>query len=345
METQIQANPELFFFRGIYPGLSIGTASDRYAGWIGQIYTQDRYKISSRSKQVGGRVFKEEVLPVESVAEYFEHFETLELDFTFYSLLLDKNGAPSPTFHVLRRYKDHLRPSDRLFLKAPQAVSAQKIWRGKAFVENPDYLNEEVFTRRFYEPACDLLGGNLAGIIFEQEYQRKKERVKPKIFAKELDGFFSAAPRDERYHIEVRTEAYLTAPYFEILERHGLGGVLSHWTWLPPLWKQFHAGGRKFYNKGKDCIVRLMTPHGVRYEDAYNQAYPFADLVDGMMSPGMIEDAVLVAKEALSEDVRINMIVNNRAGGNAPMIARKFAERFLKRIAEEQIGLKKVTNS
>ena len=62
-------NPETFHFRGLHPLVSIGTASDRYAGWLGQIYTSERYtgQITRRSHAVGGKAFVEEVLPVESV--------------------------------------------------------------------------------------------------------------------------------------------------------------------------------------------------------------------------------------------------------------------------------------
>jgi hypothetical protein len=338
METEMNADPERFRFRGLHSGLSLGTASDRYAGWIGQIYTDGRYALSSRSKKVGGKTFQERVLPVESVREYFQHFEILELDFTFYALLLDAQGEPTRTYHVLRTYRDHLSPGDRLFLKAPQAVFARKLRQGKDFVENPDYLNAEVFTRRFYEPARDLLGDALHGVLFEQEYRRKKERVGNEAFAEGLDAFFSSLPSDDGYHVEIRTEAYLAPPTFEVLERHGVGQVLSHWTWLPSLWKQLHEGGRRFYNRGKECVVRLMTPQGVRYADAYRQAFPFDGMVEGMMSPGMLEDALLVTQEALRESVRVNMVVNNRAGGNAPVIARRFARSFLQRIAEGEGG-------
>ena len=58
---------ENYDFRDLHPKVRIGTASDRYAGWIGQIYSEGLYKISSRNSKVGGKSFKEEVLPVESV--------------------------------------------------------------------------------------------------------------------------------------------------------------------------------------------------------------------------------------------------------------------------------------
>ena len=85
-------------FRGLHPNIFIGMASDRYAGWIGQIYSGGRYTqgMAHRTHKVGERSFVEEVLPVESVEEYFEHFPILGIDYTFYRPLLDKNGKPTP---------------------------------------------------------------------------------------------------------------------------------------------------------------------------------------------------------------------------------------------------------
>ena len=85
----------------------IGTASDRYAGWIRQIYSAGRYEkgITQRSHKVGDKTFNEETLPVESVAEYFEHFPLLEIDYTFYRPLLESGGNPTQNFHVLKKYR------------------------------------------------------------------------------------------------------------------------------------------------------------------------------------------------------------------------------------------------
>ena len=79
MSDQITSHIDHFQFRNLHPNVFMGTASDRYAGWIGQIYSGERYanKISRRSKRIGGKTFVEEVLPVESVEEYFRHFRVL----------------------------------------------------------------------------------------------------------------------------------------------------------------------------------------------------------------------------------------------------------------------------
>lgn len=326
-----------FMFRDLHPMIHMGTASDRYAGWLGQIYPEERYRsrITRRSKAVGKQTVTEEVLPVESVTDYFRHFEVLEMDFTFYSLLLDKDRNPTQTYHVLETYRKHLRGHDRLILKAPQAVFAQKLWKGGDFVQNPGYLDAEIFVSRFYEPARNLLDSMIEGFLFEQEYQAKKDRQKPRQFAESMDDFFQRIPRDERYHVEVRTESLLSESYFQILEKHGVGQVLSHWTWLPSLRKQFEKASRGFLNKGARCIVRLMTPRNMRYEEAFIRAFPFDRLIEGMMTPAMVEDTVDLMTAAVKQGVHANVIINNRAAGNAPLVAQKVAEKFSQTIPQE----------
>jgi len=329
---------ERFQFRNLHPNVYLGTASDRYSGWIGQVYSEGRYtgRISRRSKKIKGKSFVEEVLPVQSVKEYFRHFRTLELDFTFYQALKDGDGNPTRNFHVLRTYRRYLEQGDRIILKVPQTTFAKKVRRGREYLQNEHYLDPETFVRQFYEPALELLDPCLDGLIFEQEYQRKEERSSVQGLAQDLDTFFDQIPGDKRYHVELRTETFLSAPVFEVFEKYGVGQVLSHWTWLPPLSRQFGLSGGRFLNAGKVCIIRLMTPRGMRYEDAYAKAHPFNALVDGMVNPRMVKETVDLMRTAIHKDVKINVIVNNRSGGNAPLIAREIARQFLSTVAEGQ---------
>ena len=222
-----------FLFRDLPPNILIGTASDRYAGWIGQIYTPGRYEngITRRSHKIGERNFTEEVLPIESVREYFEHFPLLEIDYTFYRPLLELEGSPSLNYRVLlKNYRQHIKDGDLVNLKAPQIVIARKLRRGAAFVENTDYLSADIFIKQFYQPAVEILGPCLNGIIFEQEYHVKNDRIPISKLALDLDEFFSKIPKDKRYRIELRTETYWVTPVFDVLKKHGVGLVFSHWT-------------------------------------------------------------------------------------------------------------------
>jgi uncharacterized protein YecE (DUF72 family) len=335
MSHDFREDIERFVFRHLHPQVRLGTASDRYAGWLGQIYTADRYagSIRQRSKEVGGQTFTEAVLPVESVAEYFEHFPVLEIDFTFYRLLKDQHGKPTQNFQTLRAYSQHLQKGDALLLKVPQAITAPKLRRGNQYEDNPTYLKPGIFTLQFYEPATELLGPALTGFIFEQEYLTKQDRPPVTEMAAALDKFFQSIPQDSRYHLELRTDLYLREPIFEVLDRHGVGQVLSHWTWLPPLRKQLTKAGSRFFNAANQCVIRLLTPIGMRYDDTYVQAFPFDSLVEGMLRPEMILETVDLMWQAIDQGVLINVIINNRAGGNAPMIGQMIARKFLERIS------------
>jgi hypothetical protein len=243
-------------------------------------------------------------------------------------LLLDKSGKPTPNYFTLKEYQRYLKKGDQLILKVPQLIFARRIRQGGKFILNEAYLNPEIFTNQFYKPAVEILGPTLRGFIFEQEYQPKKERVEAEEMAKSLDAFFRAIPKDKRYHVELRTEAYLADPVFDVLEKHGVGLIYSHWTWLPPLSKQFSKTKGRFFNSGGDSIIRLMTPLRMSYEDSYAKTFPFNKMVAGMMNPEMIDDAIQIIMEGVRRRKRMNLIINNRAGGSAPMIARLISEKL-----------------
>jgi len=104
--------------------------------------------------------------------------------------------------------------------------------------------------------------------------------------------------------------------------------VFSHWTWLLFLRKQFAKLGMEFFNAGDQAVIRLMTPLKMGYKESYAKAFPFDKIVPGMLDPEMVEDTAKIVNEAEKDRVRVNLINNNRAGGNAPLIAEKIAERL-----------------
>ncbi len=188
------------------------------------------------------------------------------------------------------------------------------------------WFGKSVFSERFYQPALEILGPQIRGFIFEQEYHRQPERMAVPEMASSLNDFFKAIPQDNRYHLELRTDSYLQEPVFEVMKKHGVGQVLSHWTWLPPLEKQFKKSGGRFFNSGRQSLIRLMTPRDMRYEDAYEKAFPFDRLMEGMLQPRMIEDTIRLMHLGIGRKIQMNIIINNRSGGNAPLIAEKFLD-------------------
>ena len=95
------------------------SASERPAGRSRQIYPDDYApRVSSRRRKLGKRTFEERTVPVESVKEYFLHFDVLEIDFTFYRSLLDADGTPTTNYGALQRCADFAPDNAAFLLKA-----------------------------------------------------------------------------------------------------------------------------------------------------------------------------------------------------------------------------------
>ena len=64
------------------------------------------------------------------------------------------------------------------------------------------------------------------------------------------------------------------------------------------------------------------------YEGSYAKAFPFNKMASDMLDPEMIGDTAKIVNEAMKDSAQVNLIINNRAGGNAPLIAQKIADRL-----------------
>ena len=331
---------DAYDFRAFRPHVRFGTASNRYGGWIGQIYPPEQYadRVSTRSRKMGGETFTERRVPIESVRDYFEHFEVLELDFTFYRPLLEANGERGSNYHVLSNYADHA-PADASFLlKAPQKFFARSLRRDGQFVDNPNFLDAEGYVETFHEPALDILGDRLDGVVFQQEYQRVADSPSPGENVEQLNDFFGTLPDAPQAHVELRSEHLLRGPYFDWLAEQGLGHVFSHWTWLPPLRKQWSMTGERLTAADGQVVTRLLTPRDTKYAKAYATAHPFEEPVPELSETEQARDMVLdvtaLAFRAEAQNATLNVIANNRAWGNAPDLNRTIAHRILDHVED-----------
>ncbi len=325
-------------FRHVHPGLAFGTASDRYAAWIGQVYPERwRAEVQTRKKRLGGESFEERQLPIASVVDYFAHFSVLEIDFTFYRPLLEDDGEPGSSYFVLQQYAEHAGAEALFLLKAPQAFAARTLRRGGTggprYEDNPTYLDADAYTRQFLDPAAALLGERLRGVLFEQEYTRVAESPEPEVFVANLDRFFRAVPDEVQTHLEVRSPHLIVPAYVDWLAERGLGFVFSHWQYLPPIKEQWERVGGRLTAADGNAVLRLLNPRGMSYGDAFAAAYPFEEPVPALAETGqarqMVDEATALAYRAVEAGRTLNVIANNRAWGNSPALAQAVAARFL----------------
>lgn len=281
-------------------GIRLGTSSWKYEGWMGQIYTRERYMTRGRYSQ---RKFETECL-----AEYAEVFPAVGGDFSFYQF-------PS------RQYWQRLfsvAPQHLQFgLKVPEEITVKEWpgherYGGRAGKMNEHYLDAELFCRAFLE-ALEPYGERIGVLIFEFGTMGKRlyESVGP--FAADLRAFLAALPRGWRYAVEIRNKEYLDEPYFEALRRHGAAHVFNAWTRMPPLEEQVRIEAAY---TGDFVTARALLRHGRTYEQAVAKFEPYDRVQE-------VNEGARSALRALIERARQRrqmafLFVNNRLEGNAP---------------------------
>ena len=344
--SERRAQAERYDVRNLNPHVRLGSASDRSAGWIDQIYPRDVWagEVTSKPKRVGSVTLDDRTLPIASAEDYFLHFPDLEIDFTYYRPLLEPSGKPSPGLFQLQQYAGVAPPRARFLLKAPQQFLARRVRRtveGRVqYVENPDFLDSEAFEARFLAPARTALGFKLAGVIAEQPYERARESPEPDAFVAELDRFVRdlpsgspGAPGGVPLHFEIRSAHLLSPAYLDWLAERRLGFCFSHWQWLPTLGDQWRLVGERFTSGSGEAMVRLMQPRDMTFDESFRLAYPFDAPVPELSETGpakrMVDEAVAIAYQAVEAGVTLHLIGNNRAWGNTPDLARTLANRFL----------------
>jgi hypothetical protein len=73
-------------------------------------------------------------------------------------------------------------------------------------------------------------------------------------------------------------------------------------------------------------VIRLIFPLRISYEESDARAFPFDKMVSDMLDPEMVEDTAKIVNEAIKDKVQVILIINNRAGGNVPLIAQEIAD-------------------
>ncbi len=281
-------------------GVSFGTSSWKYEGWLGSIYSPGRY--STRGKFSRKR-FEETCL-----AEYAQTFPTVCGDFAFYQF---------PTADYWRRLFEGTPPSFTVGLKVPEAITVAR-WPSharygeKAGQDNGSFLDTALFRSQFTRP-LDPYAERVAVLIFEFGTFAKATFRTVDDFLYRLDDFLAGLPGGFRYGVEIRNPEYLEEGYFACLSEHGVAHVLNAWTRMPELGSQLDRPG---VETADFSVVRALLSKGRSYEQSVDAFEPY----DRIREPNEAARAALrrVAERAIERKQRAFVFVNNRLEGHAP---------------------------
>ena len=291
-------------------GAYFGTSSWKYEGWLGGVYSPERY--ATRGK------FSKKKFDADCLAEYAEVFPTVCGDFAFYQF-------PSPDYWK-RLFEGT--PASFLFgLKVPEDVTVASWpkharYGERAGRENPAFLDAALFKSQFAR-RLEPYAGRVAVLIFEFGTFPKSVFPTPDHFLARLDTFLGGLPGGFRYAVEVRNPEYLGPGYFAMLAGHGVAHVLNAWTRMPELGDQLKIPD---VFTADFSVVRALLSRGRSYETAVQSFEPYG-LVGEPNEPA--RDALArVAERSIRLKKPAFLFVNNRLEGNAPTTIEGAIERL-----------------
>lgn len=281
-------------------GVFIGTSSWKYEGWIGQIYSRDRYLTRGRFSQ---KRFSDECL-----AEYAETFPVVCGDFSFYQF-------PSPDYW--RKLFASAPERLQFAFKAPEDITVKQFpkhprYGPKAGDENPSFLDSEFFQTGF----LDLLQpyrSRVATLILEFGNFPKYCYPDAGAFLNALEPFLGALPAGFRYAVEIRNAEFLAPEYFACLRKHRIAHVFNAWTRMPEIGSQLHL--KEAYT-ADFTVARALLRHGRAYEQAVEKFAPYRHVQDP--NPETRDALRGLIGRARERHEPSYIFVNNRLEGNAP---------------------------
>jgi uncharacterized protein YecE (DUF72 family) len=278
----------------------IGTSSWKYEGWLGQIYTRDRYLTRGRFSQ---KRFQDECL-----SEYAETFPIVCGDFSFYQF---------PSEQYWRKLFGSAPHALQFAFKVPEDVTVKQFPRhprygSRAGDDNSSFLDAPLFQSAF----LDLLAPyqpRVAALILEFGSFHRQSYSDVGAFLGELDPFLAALPRDFRYAVEIRNPEFLAPEYFACLRSHGVAHVFSAWTRMPEIGMQTHL---RDAHTADFTVTRALLRRGRPYEEAVAKFTPYQHVQEP--NPETRDALRLLIAHARERHQPSYIFVNNRLEGNAP---------------------------
>jgi uncharacterized protein YecE (DUF72 family) len=277
----------------------VGTSSWKYEGWLGQIYTPERYQVRGK--------FSKKRFDQECLAEYAETFRAVCGDFSFYQF---------PTVEFWRKLFTGSPAQLQFAFKAPEEITVPVFpshprYGARAGRSNPNFLNQSLLESAFLGPLEPY--AHRAPVVILEFSSGCGKLFSPDAFAEHLERFLAQLPSQFRYAVEVRNAEYLDPVYFGALRRHRVAHVLNAWSRMPILSEQLQH--RDVFTTDL-TIARALLRRGRNYDEAVRRFSPYR----------AIQDPYHDAREALRELIRraesnrepVYLFVNNRLEGNAP---------------------------
>jgi uncharacterized protein YecE (DUF72 family) len=282
-------------------GVYIGGSSWKYEGWLGQVYSRERYLSRGR--------FSRRVFEAECLREYAETFPAVCGDFAFYQF---------PTEDYWRRLFSLVPEGFQFAFKVPEPITckvfpAHTRYGDQAGKENDAFLDSSVLEEGFLRPLLPYRG-KTGLLIFEFGAFGRRGFKGVGEFLDRLDPFLAKLPPEFRYAVEIRNPEFLEPDYFTCLRQHRVAHVYNAWSRMPELRRQMAIPS----SVTADFLVcRALLRRGRVYEEAVAKFAPYTEIQDP--NPEARDSMRILIGRAREDKKMLFLFVNNRLEGNAPL--------------------------
>jgi len=240
----------------------VGTSSLKYEGWLGLLYTPERY--------LTGRKVSRAKFEKTCLAEYAEVFQTVCLDAGFYQF---------PSAAMLDNIFSQVPGDFRLSLKVTEDITVKQFpslprYGRRAGTVNEHFLDADLFRASFLGP-LERHRAQIGVIIFEFSPFHVGELTRGRDFVEALDGFLARLPKGWDYAVEVRNASLLRPEYFAVLRRHGVAHTFNSWARMPPVDEQVAMPGSF---TADFAAARFLLKPGRTYEQAVEKFRPYREV-------------------------------------------------------------------
>lgn len=177
------------------PNLRLGTSSWSSEDWAGVFYPAG-------------------ASPADFLAEYAKHFDTVEVDSTFYR-------APSAV--MVKNWGRRTPPGFVFAAKVPRSVTHEKV-----LLDCSAELKE-------FLAAMDLLGDKLGPLLLQFPYFNKQAFARPEDFLARLEPFLAQLPSGYSFAVEIRNKAWINPRFLDLLRKRNVALALIDHPWMTPI--------------------------------------------------------------------------------------------------------------
>jgi uncharacterized protein YecE (DUF72 family) len=268
-----------------------GTSSFSTRDWIGPFYPHG-------------------TKPEEFLKLYAQHFDTVEIDSTYYAI---------PAVKTVESWAEKVPDGFTIAAKFPRSI----VHGGADAKPNPDAIITPEGTYRERDKFLSVisrLGDSLGPLVLQFPYFSKEIFSHRDEFLARLDSFLTDLPKNYRYGVEIRNKHWLNSEFADVCRTHDAVVVLSDYMWMPlgdevesrfdPLTADFSyvrlIGNRKEIEK----ITKTWEKEVIEREERLNR---WASFLHRMAQRGG----------------NVFVYINNHYAGHAPATVRRLRQKYL----------------